>query len=100
MKLVTLNIWGGKRSDVVIKLGFTRIVKRVSFACRRYSAQSNLLFQTIIQGDCPDIYEKILEVLPNHQGVYCPLFRDGYGLATLVHKSITITDFGPLSVVL
>ena len=36
----------------------------------------------------------MLEVLSNHQGVCCPLFRDGYGLATLVHKSITITDYG------
>ncbi len=45
-------------------------------------------------GDCADIFEKILKQLPNHQGVYCPLFPDGYGLATLVHKSITIRECG------
>lgn len=93
MKLVTLNIWGGKRSDVLINWFHSH--RKTDIVCLQevFSTKQSPI-PNYYPRDCPDIYEKILEVLPNHQGVYCPLFPDGYGLATLVHKSITITDYG------
>lgn len=93
MKLVTLNLWGGKRSKTLLEWFCSHSETDIVCLQEVFSAKQSPI-PNYYPGNCPDIYEKILKVLPNHRGVYCTLFPDGYGLATLVHKSITICDHG------
>ena len=91
--LLTLNIWGGEKSaelaDFLHDMRLTRI-----FCFQEVFSLQQQPKPHYKEGNCPDIFEKISTVLPDHKGVFCPLFQGGYGLAVFVKKDIQIMHHG------
>jgi hypothetical protein len=90
MKLITLNTWGGKIREPL--LDFLNEKKdEVDIFCFQevlnYKSR-----ETFEQNDhitsLHNLYATFEKVLEHHQGYFRPHFKDSYGLAIFVRKSI------------
>lgn len=97
MKLLTLNIWGGKIHEELL-----------SFLSRNHQIDI-FCFQEVFHGvsdsqstndfiNHPDarrrIYGDIEKVLPGFAGYFCPVLSDKYGIAIFVKKGIEVLSTG------
>lgn len=44
----------------------------------------------------PKLFEAIAEALPDHEGYFCPVFKEAYGIACFIRKGIEIEDRGDI----
>ena len=96
MKIITLNIWGGRVGTEVFEF------------FKKYADVDVFLLQEVFHnaGDKVDwgnrnrrqLFDEISEALPNHIGHYAPAESDGFGLAAYIKKGIHIEEVGDIFV--
>lgn len=90
MKLLSLNIWGGRIHKQLLE--FLKKHEEVDIFCFQ-EVYHNARGKEVIYTDAMlDIYEEIEKTLPDYQGYYRPHLRDYYGLAIFVKKNISVTS--------
>lgn len=86
MKLISLNIWGGRVYKGL--LNFLKEHSEIDIFCLQ-EVYSNAKGKELIYTDAIlDIYEDIKKALPDYKGYYRPHLKDYYGLALFVKKNI------------
>lgn len=93
MKLITLNAWGGKVREPLIK--FVKKHDDVDIFC----------FQEIFddpenknpwhsEGSHVNLFTELKSLLPNHVSFFCPTVEDFYGIASFIKKDFPIRASG------
>ena len=99
MKMITFNTWGGRVGAEPIKNFFKKHQDTDIFCLQE-------IWQTLDRGNIEvlderiviTLLEEIASVLPDHQIFFRPQYRNIYGLASFVKKSIKVEDEGELFV--
>jgi endonuclease/exonuclease/phosphatase family metal-dependent hydrolase len=97
MKLITLNLWGGKLSDKFPD--FFEKYKDVDIFCfqeiyKNAGERKENEFLSIwdVSDDELNLHESLEKLLPNHTGFFRPHVGDFYGLSMFVKKEIPIRE--------
>ncbi len=97
MKLITLNIWGGKVYTPLINF-IKEESKTIDIFCfQEVFNRKELISDSVNSKWRYDIYSQIENVLSDHQGFFAPSELD-FGLATFVRKSIRVSEEGDIFV--
>ncbi len=97
MKLITLNIWGGHVNGPLLE--FIKEHADVDIFCfqevyhnatGKVSTDDRLVHL--------NIFSDFQALLPNHQGLFCPVVGDGYGVSIFVKNGIEIVSEGELEI--
>lgn len=92
MKLISLNIWGGRVHKPL--LDFLNKHKEIDVFCLQ-EVYHNAKGKEVIYTDATlDIYKDLKKALLNYNGYYRPHLKDYYGLALFVKKNISIIEEG------
>lgn len=96
MKIISLNIWGGRVGD-----------KMLDFFMR-YSDVDIFLLQEVFHNatditawdeiDRREVFREISEILVEHDGYFAPAESDEWGLASFVKRSIKVKETGDIFV--
>ena len=90
MKVLSLNVWGGRVYKPL--LDFLKNHEEIDVFCLQ-EVYSNAKGKELIYLDAMlDIYENIEKVLPNYNGYYRPHLKDYYGLAIFVKNNIKLLE--------
>jgi exonuclease III len=90
MKLISLNIWGGRESKEL--LNFLAAHEEVDIFCLQ-EVYDNARGKEVVYLDVSfNIYNEISQVLKNYTGYYRPHLADYYGLAVFVKKGLSISE--------
>ena len=93
MKLLTLNVWGGKKPDL-LKDFFKQYRQEVDIFClqevNNFSPDADLDDPERM----PDILSHIDQTLKDYQYFFRPSIKEPYGLAAFVHKKRTVEKEG------
>ncbi len=93
MKLITLNLWGGRIREPLFDF------------IKRYHDTDIFCFQEIYHHS-PDkmsdnrlppdlnVYTHLQELLPNHQSFFRPVIKNIYGIGIFIKKEITVAEEG------
>ncbi|HRY31322.1 MAG TPA: endonuclease/exonuclease/phosphatase family protein [Candidatus Paceibacterota bacterium] len=96
MKIITLNTWGGKIKEPLFD--FLKQNKDIEVFCFQEIFKGGLTEEmenlTNISDANPSLYEDIVKILPNHVGIFCPVYKESYGTAIFVKKDIQILEQG------
>ncbi|HYC83120.1 MAG TPA: endonuclease/exonuclease/phosphatase family protein [Candidatus Paceibacterota bacterium] len=103
MRLITLNIWGGR---VSAKLGpFFKTYSSTDIWCFQevYNLSPNgpgadSMIKVEGYEPDPELFPNLKHRLPTHRGEFCPTYKSVYGLATFVRGGIEIIDMGEMLV--
>ncbi len=97
MKLVTLNIWGGRVKEFN-KEFFDKYVDVDVWCFQEMYHKGKTEVNT--PGYVPDVnvHETVEGYLNNHHQDFCPVLRNYYGLSMFVHKDIRIIEKGEMLV--
>ena len=99
MKLVTLNLWGGRVSDKYKE--FFESHKDVDAwffqeVFKEKNGQPSKMVKQIVEGF--KIEQKLFHVLekylPDYENEFCQIHRDTYGLASFIKKDFTVLEKG------
>jgi endonuclease/exonuclease/phosphatase family metal-dependent hydrolase len=92
MKLITLNIWGGRQWNPFVDF------------LKKYSDVDIFLFQEVHNNATPltkwqdnvneHSYSHIIQILPGHNSYHAPSILEEWGLATFVKNSIVVETHG------
>lgn len=97
MKLITLNIWGGR-----VKQPFLNFIKNnqdVDIFCFQELYNNATPHFTQTYGDISSkIYNELQELLPNHQSFFRPVLDDIYGIGIFIKKEINVLEEGEVSI--
>ncbi|PSO45850.1 MAG: hypothetical protein BRC25_00480, partial [Parcubacteria group bacterium SW_6_46_9] len=89
MRLLTLNVWGGKKPDL-LKDFFKQYRQEVDIFClqevNNFSPDAGLDDPERM----PDILSHIDQTLKDYQHFFRPSIEEPYGLAAFVHKKCTV----------
>jgi len=94
IKVMSLNIWGGQCYEKLIS--FIKNHQDVDIFCFQevYSAR----YQQDLNPKEPkahkDIFESIEKILPDHNGIFCPIMDYTYGMAIFFRKTMPLLDKG------
>jgi endonuclease/exonuclease/phosphatase family metal-dependent hydrolase len=94
MKIVTLNIWGGKIYDDLLKFISSNASVDVFCFQEIYKDGAEFFKNTKYKDDRHDIYYDLQKLLPDHVGVYHPALGEYYGVAMFIHKDYEIKKTG------
>jgi exonuclease III len=92
MKIISLNIWGGKIHEKL--LSFLKKHDEIDVFCLQevdYKAEGK---EIIFNENKFDIYGDIEKVLPDYNGYFRPHLKDYYGLAIFAKKNLNILEEG------
>lgn len=93
MKLISLNTWGGRAGLEGLKKFFEKYQDVEIFCLQEIWQVHDLsLIEMWDQRIVTNLLAKISSFLPNHQFFFRPQYRNIYGLATFVHKSIAVKE--------
>lgn len=91
MKLITLNVWGGRLHNEIMK--FLEDNQDIDIFCFQEVYDNAHGKDTIwLNGTNLECLKDLQKALPNHQPYYHPHLGDWWGLAMFVKKSITVSD--------
>jgi endonuclease/exonuclease/phosphatase family metal-dependent hydrolase len=92
MKLISLNIWGGRMGEPVLE--FFKDHADVDIFLLQEVFQ-NATERTNWNAKCrSNIFQEIADVLPEHRAYFAPSVMNEWGLAAYVKKSIPIEEIG------
>lgn len=99
MKIMSFNTWGGRVGEP-LKAFFAKHADDVDIFCLQEvfnQAGSDVVHDLTINEHVDSrLFETIASILPNHQGFFCPVYKDTYGLACFVRKGIEAVESGEL----
>ncbi|MDE1874581.1 MAG: endonuclease/exonuclease/phosphatase family protein [Patescibacteria group bacterium] len=100
MKLITLNVWGGRVSKPLAL--FIAAKKDIDIFCFQEvfskAAHKDTSEATDDPGYDVDTLGTLSDLLPDHVAYFCPITGDYYGLAMFVKRGIRIVDSGEATV--
>ncbi len=92
MKIISLNIWGGRVREKLLE--FLEEHEKIDVFCLQ-EVYDNAEEKEIIYNDAMlDIYEDIKKVLLNYVGYFRPHLKDYYGLAIFAKNNLDIIEEG------
>ena len=100
MKLISLNIWGGRGGREDLLDFFEKYKKDIDFFCLQEvwhegpDLSGKLAGGSLMGGEMRNAFKEIGNILPWHDGYFKPHFREWYGLATFLKKDMTILEEG------
>lgn len=94
MKIISLNIWGGKVYEEF--LDFINRHKDVDVFCFQeiYKDGHEFYKDSEYKDDKHNIYHDIVKLLPNHTGIFHPALSEYYGVAMFVKNDYEIIKTG------
>lgn len=94
MKIMSLNVWGGRKSDVLIP--FIQSQKDVDTFCLQEvyheAGEKDVIWGKY--GPNFEMFRDITDALPEHEALYHPHLGDWWGLAMFVRKGTEILQVG------
>jgi exonuclease III len=91
MKLVALNVWGGRIHDPL--MAFLKTHSEVDFFCFQ-EVYHDAEGKEQVWGGNFGIFGDIVNALPSHNPFFHPHLGDWWGLGSFVKKSITVSEEG------
>ncbi|AVP87346.1 hypothetical protein phytr_3950 [Candidatus Phycorickettsia trachydisci] len=79
IQIMSLNIWGGQCYEKLIS--FIKVHQDKDITLKDPKARK-------------DVFESIEKALPNHNGIFCPIIDQTYGMAIFFAKTIPLLDEG------
>lgn len=99
MKIMSFNTWGGRVGEP-LKAFFSKHSDDVDIFCLQEvfkGAGSDVVQDLTASGQVDaQLFETIASALPNHDGYFCPVYKDAYGIACFVRKGIKVLKQGEL----
>jgi endonuclease/exonuclease/phosphatase family metal-dependent hydrolase len=99
MKIITLNTWGGRAGES-LKAFFEAHASDVDVFCLQeiFKGAGNEVLQDVTSNPKvnPQLFEMVASALPNHEGIFCPVYKDAYGIACFVKKGIEVVNQGDI----
>jgi endonuclease/exonuclease/phosphatase family metal-dependent hydrolase len=99
MKLITLNMWGGRVGKPLVDFLTTKSSEIDVFCFQevfRNAVGKDISEAFTDSGNDPELYEHTASILRNHEGYFCPVVKNFYGLAIFVKKDFRVLDTGEL----
>lgn len=98
MKLITLNTWGGRVHDKLLR--FFEDNQNIDIFCLQeiYNGAKTEKMNPEFLQDAFNLYSDIKKVLPNHIGYFRPHIEDWYGLAIFVKREIKVKREGDITI--
>jgi len=91
LKIISLNIWGGRRVDELVD--FLKRHQDVDIFCfQEVFNTERELEREAIKESVKNIFSQIAKVLPNHCGYFCSEQDDDEGDAMFMHKSLIVVE--------
>ncbi|MEK7165706.1 MAG: endonuclease/exonuclease/phosphatase family protein, partial [Patescibacteria group bacterium] len=97
MKLITLNIWGGRLKEPLLTF-FKKHADTVDIFCLQEVFHQGKTRFKIFSGTVMDIYAQISAVLPDFNGFFATPQINEFGLATFVRNKIQVVQTGDMMV--
>ncbi len=98
MKLITLNIWGGKIFQPLINF-LREHSKEIDIFCLQEVFNNPSDVKSVVQQEAKeDIYSDIKEILPQFDGYFAPTQDNEESLTIFIRKTISITKKGDIFV--
>jgi len=97
MKIIFLNIWGGKIKNPLLDF-FKKYSNSVDIFCLQEVFNGGKTARAIYKDDNMNIFREIGERLPTHKGYFAASEGNEEGLAIFVKKNITIEETGDVFV--
>ncbi|MEK6903086.1 MAG: endonuclease/exonuclease/phosphatase family protein, partial [Nanoarchaeota archaeon] len=98
MKLISLNLWGGRIYKPLIKFLRERS-KDIDIFCFQEiynNAHESMTDQPIPHR--PDLFTELQKLLPEHKAFFRPVIKDVYGIGIFVKKDISVIDEGEIMI--
>jgi endonuclease/exonuclease/phosphatase family metal-dependent hydrolase len=99
MKLITLNVWGGRIIKPLNNFLDTQADKIDIFCFQEVfrGAEGEDVSEAFTDsGNDPALYEHMALILKDHVGYFCPVVKEFYGLAIFVKNDFKVLDTGEL----
>lgn len=99
MKLITLNTWGGKIYQPLLK--FLNKNKDIDIFCfqeifHNLDEKTSTADLAASNDVCRKLFDNIKEILWEHEGYFCPIHGISYGLSVFVKKTIKVAEVGDI----
>lgn len=93
MKLLSLNLWGGRIHDPL--LNFVKNHQDIDIFCFQeiYHNSPAKMSDNRLPPSL-NLYTELQELLPNHQSFFRPVIKNIYGIGVFVRKEIKVTEEG------
>jgi len=93
MKLITLNIWGGRLADTLPRF-FEKYADTDVFCFQEvyFDADRKVKDNEYREKSSLNLFEDLTKFLPQHTGYFRPAVKDHYGLAIFVKKSLEVQE--------
>ena len=98
MKLITLNTWGGKVRNPLLKFIESRKSEVDVFCLQEIFHDAKEKTSGDFDGAHLELFNEIKSLLPNHNGYFCPTVDDYYGIATFIKKDKPIKATGDITI--
>lgn len=97
MKIITLNLWGGRIYKPLID--FISKNQNIDVFCFQEMYHNAIeKNQNKSNGEQLDFYNEMKFLLPDHIGYFCSTVGDYYGIATFVQKSLKVQASGDINI--
>ncbi len=99
MKLITLNLWGGRLRNPLLK--FIHNQKHIDIFCLQevyHNAQRNHQVTERERELSLNIFSDLQKLLPEHYAIFKPAVENVYGIAMLLKKNIEILSEGEINI--
>jgi endonuclease/exonuclease/phosphatase family metal-dependent hydrolase len=101
MKIMSFNTWGGRVGSSV-KEFFSKHADDVDVFCLQevYKGANEGIVKELTSNSQinAQLFEDIASVLPDHEGHFCPVYKDVYGIACFVKKGIDVLKTGDVAI--
>jgi endonuclease/exonuclease/phosphatase family metal-dependent hydrolase len=97
MKLITLNVWGGRVRNPLLK--FIHAQKDIDIFCLQevyYNAHRTITNENLELS--LNFFTDLQQLLPNHHAIFKPAVENVYGVAILVKNTIDILGEGEINI--
>lgn len=97
MKLISLNIWGGRVHDKLTSFIKQKSINTDVFCFQEVYHQADGKFSNAKwedSGTNTQLFDHLKELLPDHIGIFYPHFEDFWGIAIFIRKEIPILTEG------
>jgi len=97
MKLITLNVWGGKKQALLQRF-FEKYKSEVGIFCLQEVSHDPQKENLVFSDNDPKFLWRTNKTLAGYEYYFNPSIGDYYGLSTFVHKEITVSETGDVFV--
>jgi exonuclease III len=89
MKVITLNVWGGKKASLLSNF-FEKYKGKVDLFCLQEVSHDPQEEKLVFSDNDPKFLERTARVLEDYEYYFHPSVGDYYGLSTFVHEDSSV----------